>query len=142
MTRKSTSLFCILFVSLLISQAAPVRAHTPGPITVEYDFDTQVLTVEVTHSVSDVNTHYIIQIVVEKNSVEFTTRDYTSQQSTTGMSDTFDVPAVDGDQLRVTASCSISGQIVGTVTVTESTTTPTTTPTSTTTPTTIDPTVV
>ncbi len=128
MVRKKTALLCVIFVSLLVVlKAAPVSAHAPGSVTLDYDFDTQVLTVQVAHSVANVNTHYIIQIIVLKNSIEFTTRAYSFQDSTSGMSDTFDVPAVDGDVLRVTAICNGFGEWVSTVTVSDPSITTTTT---------------
>ena len=116
-----------LFVTVLLAgQLVAVDAHTPAQITLEYDFDLQELTVTVSHSVSDTNTHYIYEIVVEKNSALFTTESYTSQSTTSGMSDTISVPAVDGDVLSATAKCSISGQISGQVTVVDPTTSTTT----------------
>jgi hypothetical protein len=135
MNKRKFSYLSILFLSVLFLQAASVNAHAPASIDLEYDFETQVLTVQVSHSVTNPSGNYIIQIVVEKNSVEFTTRDYTSQPTTAGMSDTFDVPAIDGDVLTVTAVCNIVGQDTNSVTVSDpsSTTTTTTTTTDTTT---------
>jgi hypothetical protein len=136
MDRKRSLFLSMLFFSLLLLQVAPVNAHAPASIDLDYDFGTQVLTVQVSHSVPDPNSHYIIQIVVEKNSVEFTTRDFTSQPSTSGITEMFDVSAVDGDVLRVTASCNFVGDLVDSITVsdpaattTDTTTEPTTTPT-------------
>ena len=131
MNKKKLSFLSILFLSVLFLQAAPVNAHTPASIILDYDFGTQVLTVQVSHSVTDPNSHFIIQIVVEKNSVEFITRDFTSQPSTSGITETFDVPAVEGDVLRVTASCNFVGDAVDSFTVSESSTTTTTTDTTT-----------
>ena len=117
-----------VFVTVLLAgQLVAVDAHTPAQISLEYDFDLQELTVTVSHSVSDTNTHYIYEIVVEKNSALFTTESYTSQSSTSGMSETISIPAVDGDVLSATAKCSISGQVSGQVTVIDPTTTSTTT---------------
>jgi len=136
MNKKRLSYLSILFLSLLFLQAAPVNAHTPGSVTLDYDFGTQVLTVQVAHGVSNVDTHYIIQIIVEKNSVEFTTRDYTTQDTTVGMSDTFDVPAVHGDVISVRAFCNGIGDRTASVTVSDPSATTTTTTTDSTTPTT------
>ena len=119
-----------------------MNAHAPSSVTLDYDFGTQVLSVEVAHGVSDADTHYIIQIVVEKNSVEFTTRDYTVQDTTSGMSDTFDVPAVDGDVLRVIATCNAIGEHVNTIAVSDPSITITTTTTGKTSPAGMDTTTV
>lgn len=109
-------------------QAAPVNANNPSSIDLDYNFGTQVLTVDITHFVTDVVGHRIDTIVIEKNSVEVVTRSYTVQDSTTGMSDTFDISAVHGDVLFVDANCSQIGQITGSVTVVDPAVTPTTTP--------------
>ncbi|MHA1949813.1 MAG: hypothetical protein ACW987_08075 [Candidatus Thorarchaeota archaeon] len=134
MTSKSLAFVGILFLSLFLIQAAPVDAHGPSNVHLGYDFGTQVLSVDVSHSTGDPSTHYIVQIIVEKNSVQFTTRDYTSQPSSSNIVDTFDVPAVDGDVLTVTAFCNIAGQLSDSITVSDpsSTTTTDTTTTSTT----------
>ena len=133
MNTKELSYLSILFLSLLFLQAAPVNAHTPASINLDYNFGTQILTVEVSHGVTDPNSHFVIRIVVEKNSMEFTTRDFTSQPLTSGTTETFDVPTVDGDVLRVTASCNFVGDAVNSITVSDTSTTATTTDTTTTT---------
>ncbi|MFX1607108.1 MAG: hypothetical protein ACFFDD_14535 [Promethearchaeota archaeon] len=112
------------FMALLVIQAVPVSAHTPGPMTLDYNFGTQVLSVQVTHSVTDVNTHYIYQVVVEKNSVVVLTRDYTTQNTTSGLSATYSIAGAHGDVLRVTAKCIISGQASDQITVVDPTATP------------------
>jgi hypothetical protein len=117
-----------LFLAMMFIHVAPVNAHTPGPMTLDYDFGTQVLSVTISHSVADVNTHYIIQVVVEKNSVEVLTKDYTNQNTTSTFSATYALPATHGDVLSVTAICSVSGQATDEVTVVDPAVTTTTTP--------------
>jgi hypothetical protein len=118
-------------------QAALVDAHGPSTVHLDYDFGTQVLTVDVSHNVGDPNSHYINQIVVEKNSAHFMTKDYTSQPSISNIVDTFNVPAVDGDVLTVTAYCNSIGSFTESITISDpSSTTTTTTTTETTTTTT------
>lgn len=108
--------FSFLMIMILI-QGITVNAHTPASVNLSYDFSSQVLTVQVSHSVADVNTHYIYQVVVEKNSVVILTRDYTTQNTTSGMSATYNIPAAHNDVLRVTAKCIISGQNSNQITV-------------------------
>ncbi|MFW9830975.1 MAG: hypothetical protein ACFFD8_04310 [Candidatus Thorarchaeota archaeon] len=97
--------------------AAPTRAHPPSGMNLSYDYDNQVLTVTVFHSVADVNTHYIEQLVINKNGQFEMDRNYTNQASITSMSDTFNIDAANNDILQVTAICSISGQIIQQITV-------------------------
>lgn len=108
-----TLAFFVLFALIV----APTRAHTPTDMTLNYDYDNQLLTVTVIHSVSDVNTHYIERIIINKNGQFEMDRNYTSQASTSSMSDTFNFNAVNNDVLQVTAICSVTGQITRQVTV-------------------------
>ncbi|TFH05494.1 MAG: hypothetical protein E4H14_12630 [Candidatus Thorarchaeota archaeon] len=92
---------------LLACQPIGVQAHSPESMTLEYDWETQVLTVYIEHHVSDPLTHYISEITVYKNSGlnEVAYRDYENQTTTSGMSDTFEITTLHGDVLIVTASC-------------------------------------
>ncbi|MFX0107650.1 MAG: hypothetical protein ACFE7R_05165 [Candidatus Hodarchaeota archaeon] len=128
MTTRGLIFASVLFFSLvLLPQSMMASAHNPGGVSLEYDSGTDTLTVTVSHSVDDPNTHYIYRIVVEKNSIEVASRDYTSQDSTSGTSDAFTLAAIDGDVLEATAYCSISGQNSAQITVSIATTTETTT---------------
>lgn len=100
----------LMFTLFVASQFTVAEAHTPGPMTLEYDMDTDVLTVTVVHVTADVNTHYIYEIVVQKNSVQVDIATYTSQSDSSQVIETFTVPAEEGDVLTVTAKCSVSGQ--------------------------------
>ncbi len=128
MTRMRALVLCAL-VFLVTTAYQPMHAegHAPGPVTLEYDTETEVLTVTVTHVTENVNTHYVYQIVIEKNSIQYTTRSYTNQSSASGVSDTFNISASAGDILRATAKCSVSGQGSGQLTVPGATTTTATT---------------
>jgi len=126
-----------VFVLIIASIQMPVQAHSPGPMTLSYDVESDTLWVQVTHSVS--GDHRVLQIQVWKNDVLVNTRAYDAPQETTsGMDDTFMVPANSGDVLKVTATCSISGSVTAEITVgvdeTDTTTETTTSTTDTTTP--------
>jgi hypothetical protein len=125
------TILAILVLTVLATQAA---AHSPSSVVLDYDVGTQILTVTVSHSVSDTATHYVEEIQIQKNGVAYTSRPYTTQDTTSGMEDTFTVDAVAGDVLRVTAICNILGSLVQELTVPGDTTTETT-PTDTTSPT-------
>jgi hypothetical protein len=136
MKRRITLIICAFLAITILVQGTPVSAHTPGSPNLSYDFPSQVLTIAVSHNVADVNTHYIVTVIIEKNSVEVLRRDYTSQNSTTSFSATYNLPATHGDVLSVTAICFISGQSTNEITVsdpaattTDTTTEPSTTPT-------------
>ena len=126
----------LIVLSVFILSSTNVAAHSPSSMTLEYETGTQILTVIVSHSVSDSSTHFVDEIQIQKNGVSYTSRTYTDQDSTTGMSDTFSIDAVAGDVLRVEAFCNIAGSIVRELTVPDDTTSTTTTITDTTTETT------
>jgi len=120
----------VMITLLLASFQMPVQAHSPSSMELEYDAEIDTLTVTVSHSVS--GDHRIAQIQVWKNDVSQVVRTYDPpQESTSGMDDTFTIDAVDGDVLRVTATCSVSGSITESLTVSISGTTTTTTTTTT-----------
>lgn len=103
-----------LFLSLGISG---VNAHTPGPMTLSYGTDTDILTVTVVHVTADPSTHYIYEIVIEKNSVQVDIKTYTNQSDSSQVVETFTVVAEDGDVLEATAKCSVSGQVTNQITI-------------------------
>ena len=58
----------ILILSLIVSMfTSNVYAHSPSSMNLTYDTGTQDLEVEITHQVSDPNSHYIFNIVIKKN---------------------------------------------------------------------------
>ncbi|MFW9919954.1 MAG: hypothetical protein ACFFED_10160 [Candidatus Thorarchaeota archaeon] len=120
MTKRFLTLGLLVFLSLL-ALPLPISAHTPGPMILDYNADTDTLTVTVTHVVSTTE-HYIASLQVWKNDVPVETKTYTSQESNSGMDDTFTIDAVNGDVLKATATCSISGFVTQEITVTIGTT--------------------
>ncbi len=99
--------------------SANAIAHAPSSMELEYNFFNQKLNVTITHSVLDPNSHYVGSVEILKNNVEFITQDYTSQPSPTTFTYTYDVSAEDGDDLEVTATCSITGSITESIIVEE-----------------------
>jgi hypothetical protein len=115
-------------IALLAIAYSPllVAAHSPASMALEYDFGAQILTVTISHSVTDPATHYVENITVYNNDVKVTSRLYTAQASTTTASDTITVTAANGDELRVWAECVQGGTVQQTLTVSDATTTTTT----------------
>lgn len=118
-----------VFVVFVAATMAPVSvaAHAPSNMTLIYDWNLQELTVTISHSVADPNTHYVENITVFKNDIKIASSLYTSQESSSTASDIFAVAATDGDVLRVWAECVLGGTRENTLTVSEPTTTTTTT---------------
>ncbi|TET07024.1 MAG: hypothetical protein E3J86_14205 [Candidatus Thorarchaeota archaeon] len=101
---------CSFLTIMILAQGIPVNAHAPQGTLIGYNFIDDELSVTFSHSVDDVNTHYIHQVIVELNSVVVLTRDYTSQNSTEEFSAIYHIVADHGDFFLVTAKCVLSGE--------------------------------
>ena len=117
-------------------QITPVAATEPSDMQLVYDFETQTLSVNVSHYVANTKTHYIETIEIQKNGVFAQNRSYVNQSFNYGMYDTFSVSAVVDDNLTVTAICSKGYSLTRWLIVTSTTATNTPPPTDTTTTTT------
>ncbi len=109
----------ILILSLIVSIfTSNVYAHSPSSMNLTYDVETQDLEVEITHQVSDPNSHYIFNIVIKKNEISYNSYNYTNQPSTSKFAYNYDVDAQEDDIIEVTAYCNQGGQISKQLTVT------------------------
>ncbi len=114
--KKIFSYFLISIISITFV-STNIIAHDPTSIELEYDFFNQKLDVTITHSVADPNNHYIETVDILKNDSGYLILNYTSQPTLSTFTYTYDVAAQDGDDLEVTAICSISGSITGSLIV-------------------------
>lgn len=131
----------VIMFALIVSSiyTMPVEASEPEDISLVYDFDSQTLTVNVSHYVPNTKNHYIELIEIWKNDIFILNSTYTNQSFNWGMYDSFTVATDVGDNLTVTATCNLQGYTITSsliVSSTTSTTTTTTTDTTTTTTTT------
>ncbi len=102
-----------IFCCVVVSQS--VVAHPPSDLDVSYDFDEQVLTVVVTHPVSDPSTHYIHKVEVYVNDVDVIDEDFQNQQANDSFTLEFSVGAEAGDEIKVEAECNINGKLEETI---------------------------
>lgn len=109
----------MLFAALLLSQA--VSAHSPSSMDISYDDIESVLTLEITHQVADPTTHYVNRISVRLNNEERIVEEYTSQPTSSTFQYTYDLEAVEGDELFAAATCNQGGTISKTVMIGPST---------------------
>ena len=110
-----------------------VDATEPSDIVLAYDFNSQTLTVNVSHYVSNTKTHYIEYIEIKNNEISILNRTYVNQTYNWGMYDSFTVSTSVGDNLTVTATCSKGYPITSWLIISSTTTTTGTTSTTTTT---------
>ena len=110
--------FTVLFIlTVSISISSPQNAHPPSEMNLSYDLETQILTVNVTHVTIEPQSHRVYLIEVEKNGELYLDRQYDVQPAST-FTDTFLVEAQVGDELTVTAYCSLYGSITKSISVT------------------------
>ena len=110
-------LMCLIVFSLLmIILPQSALAHPPSNMELNYDFSAQQLNVTITHNVATPNSHYIKNVKVWKNDNLIIDQNYTSQPSLSTFTYTYDILSAEGDVLKVTARCSISGNITEQIT--------------------------
>ena len=104
------SIFCMLLCFLAISfWPAATYAHGPGDVTLNYDSESQILSVTISHSVSNPQKHYIKKITITKNGKPLETYEYKSQPDPSSFTYTYNVEAKEGDKLKVKAKCNYFG---------------------------------
>jgi hypothetical protein len=101
----------ISIVCLMICAACPTtaNAHRPGSVTLAYNIDTKVLSVTISHSVSNPEKHYVDKVKIAVNGGLTKTVEYTSQPDNVTFTYQYSIEATEGDELKVRAECSYFG---------------------------------
>ena len=102
----------VLVVGLLIPT---VSAHSPSGISVTYQELSKELLVSITHAVPNPGEHYIQEVTVSINGKVVNNSRYTSQPAPDTFTYTYPVETVTGDEIKVTATCSLAGSIARTL---------------------------
>lgn len=105
----------LLFLFVALSPS-PAAAHRPAAVILDYRAG--ALTVTIDHQVSDPTKHYIASVRIWKNGTLAKEVSYTSQPAKDGAVYSYDLPAAQGDVLRVEVSCNIFGSRTEETTVT------------------------
>jgi len=84
-------------------------ATSPQDMKLEYDANTQVLTVTITHPSSFPNYHYIKYVEIKKNGIDVMKNSYKNQPDQAIFTYTYKVSAAEYEELEVTATCSVYG---------------------------------
>jgi desulfoferrodoxin (superoxide reductase-like protein) len=113
----SSLFFCFLLSAVYLWLPQHVYADPPQDVALNYNLQTQTLTVTITHKSSFTGFHYIKQVEIKKNNELVSKNDYTSQTSETTFAYTYNVQAAENSILEVTAMCSIRGKKTATLTV-------------------------
>ena len=95
----------------LVLCAVPLVAHSPKSVDVEFDSETRILNVAVTHSVSNASKHYVNKVIVELNGKKVIEQKFSSQTNEEEQHVLYSIhDAKEGDKIKVTAYCNISGK--------------------------------
>jgi desulfoferrodoxin (superoxide reductase-like protein) len=115
MKKLNMALLCA--VLFLAAAAATASAHPPKSVSLSWNPNGR-LAVNVDHSVNDPQKHYINKIIVYVNDKIVAQKEYSSQSSDAGQSDTFELGALPGGtNIKAEAFCVIMGSASGTTTV-------------------------
>jgi hypothetical protein len=98
----------ILAVFLVIP---PVSAHPPSDMSVTYHEISKDLQVSIMHAVPDPREHYIKEVTVTINGKVVNYSRYISQPAPDTFTYTYPISTVTGDEIKVTALCSLAGSI-------------------------------
>ena len=96
-----------------------VSAHSPTSVDLSYEFDTKLLKVSISHSVSDPSTHYIESIEIYINSILNQSNSYSNQPTSNQFSYNYQLNVSVGDEISVKVVCSISGSREKIITIEE-----------------------
>ncbi len=86
-------------------------AHPPQDMVLDYDINTETLSVTITHISPAPTVHYINKVEIKRNDELIITEKYDSQPTSSEFAYEYDVQAVVDDELTVIAYCSIQGSI-------------------------------
>lgn len=106
---RRSGINALAVVLLVLLLAVPVVAHSPSQVLLAYDNLNQTLNVTITHTSSNIDSHYVREVAVQKNGDDILRKEYTNQTAKTTFSYNYPLNATSGDLLRAVAYCSISG---------------------------------
>jgi len=86
-------------------------AHPPQDMVLDYDINTETLSVTITHISPAPTVHYIDKVEIKRNDELIITEEYDSQPTSSEFTYEYYIQAVVDDELTVIAYCSIQGSI-------------------------------
>jgi len=117
MKAKKYIVLVVLLVVGLATMGMQAAATSPRYMKLVYQPQTQTLSVTVLHFSPAVKIHYVYKIDVLKNANPDSTHLYTSQPKFFFYTYTYNVTATTGDELTVTAYCSLFGKLTRSITL-------------------------
>ena len=122
MIRRTGSFTCTWSVVLILLAVFCLYpqvsfATAPKDIKLEYDANTQTLTVTITHPSLFTDFHYIQYVEIKNGGAVVSNNKYESQPDPKTFTYKYKVPAAEGETIEVTGTCSIMGSKTVTLTV-------------------------
>ena len=89
----------------------PLLAHSPNSLELEFDPETDVLNIIITHGVNDASRHYVKEVEVELNGQKIIEQSFKRQVDNEKQQVFYKIiDAKEGDKITVEAYCNISGK--------------------------------
>jgi hypothetical protein len=117
MKAKKYIVLVVLLVVGLATMGMQAAATSPRYMKLVYQPQTQTLNVTILHFSPAVKIHYVYKVDILKNGNPDSTHLYTSQPKFFFYTYTYNVTATTGDQLTVTAYCSLFGKLTRSITL-------------------------
>jgi hypothetical protein len=112
--RKYIGILLVMVIGLLM---ASTQAAATSPRYMRLQFQPNTLTVIILHFSPITKIHYVYKVDVEQNGTLIDSQVYQNQPRFFFFIYTYDINATTGDQLNVTAYCSLFGKLTRTTTV-------------------------
>jgi hypothetical protein len=108
-----------VFLTFFFLCFSPQLSYSTAPKSVEltYDMNTQTLSVKIDHYSASAKMHYIESVEIKKNGTTFSKKEYDTQPADSVFTYTYKIPAVKGDVIEVTATCTMWGKKTSTLTI-------------------------
>lgn len=108
----------VLVLALVLAFSGLTYAHSPSEITVDYNQQTKVVSVKITHPVGDVSSHYVDDVKVYLNGEQVVTQKIGEQIESSYQMVKYQMPAAkSGSNLKVEAMCNIAGMMEKEITI-------------------------
>ena len=103
----------MIFGALILGACfiTPVTANAtpPSDVQLTYNMSDQTLTATITHASFMPGIHYIKTVEIKKNGQMISTNTYKNQPDKKIFTYSYKIPAINGDEIEVKASCSMYG---------------------------------
>ncbi len=101
-----------LMFLFILTVAMTLTAHAPSDMTLTYEPETNLLTVEIDHGVRDTDRHYIDNVKLTNEGKEVIIHNISRQENEKGITLIYRIPDIAaGSVLSVTATCNRIGRM-------------------------------